>query len=152
MAKKTTSKKTGPIGRFDAMPDAEKGRIAAQFDQEFIADEAKPLTPAECRRWEKAKRKVGRPKVGKGAKMIALSIEQGLLSRADALAKRRKMTRAALVAGALEAELARARASEGEDMTRQVYAAIQPTPEQQRAVDRAVAAANAPGRKTQKTS
>ena len=40
--------------------------------------------------------------------MISLSVEQGLLKKADALARRRKLSRAELVAQALQAALAKA--------------------------------------------
>ena len=103
-------KPLSPIEQFIALPDEEKQRQTAMFDQEFIADTARPLTPAQRKLWEKAKRrKPGRPKKGEGVKTIALSVERGLLRRADALARRRKMTRADLVAEALEATLAKAR-------------------------------------------
>ena len=46
-------------------------------------------------------RKVGRPRVGNGAKMVAVTIEKGLLKRADAYAKRHGMKRAAMIAQGL---------------------------------------------------
>jgi hypothetical protein len=102
-------KALSPIEAFIALPDEEKERQTAIYDREFIADTARPLTPAQRRLWEKAKRrKPGRPRKGEGVKTVALSVEKGLLRRADALAKRRKMTRADLVAEALEATLAKA--------------------------------------------
>jgi hypothetical protein len=97
-----------PIERFEALPDAEKERIASEFDREFVADKARPLTAAERKLWQKARRKAGRPKVGQGVKVISLSVEKGLLKRADALARQRKMSRAELVSQALAAELAKA--------------------------------------------
>ena len=97
-----------PIERFIALPDAEKDRIAAEFDEEFVAERARPLTAAERKLWQKARRKPGRPKVGQGVKVISLSVEMGLLKRADALARKRKLTRAQLVSRALEAALAKA--------------------------------------------
>ena len=50
---------------------------------------------------------MGRPIVGRGSKVISLSVERGLLDRADALAKRKRVTRAALVAAGLRAVLAK---------------------------------------------
>ena len=130
MAKtKSGNNHTSRIDPFNALPDAEKERIAAQFDWEFVADEARPLTPAQRRLWQKARRKPGRPKVGQVAKVISLSVEQGLLKRADALAKRRKMSRAELVAAALHAELAREQQSPGpvEPMRRRPNGKPRPT-------------------------
>jgi hypothetical protein len=98
-------KSASRVADFIALPDAEKERQAAAFNREFVADTARPLTAAQRKLWQKAKRKVGRPRKGEGVKTIALSVERGLLKRADAMAKRRKLTRAALVAEALEAAL-----------------------------------------------
>jgi hypothetical protein len=97
-----------PIEAFLALPDAEKERQTSAFDREFAADAARPLTPAQRNLWKRAKRKRGRPKTGQGVRTISLSVEKGLLRRADALAKRRKITRAALVAEGLKAVLAKA--------------------------------------------
>lgn len=105
---KATRKGPTPIERFESLPDAEKERIVAEFDREFVADKARPLTAAERKLWQKARRKPGRPKLGQGVKVISLSVERGLLKRADALAKRRRVSRAELVSQALEAELAKA--------------------------------------------
>lgn len=111
MARARTSRTAGgrksgsPIDDFIALPDAEKERHAAAFDREFVADEARPLTAAQRKLWAKARRKPGRPKVGQGVKTIALSIEKGLLKRADAEARRRKISRATLVALGLQSLL-----------------------------------------------
>jgi hypothetical protein len=51
---------------------------------------------------------MGRPKVGKGARVISLSVERGLLELADAYARRTGMSRAQLVARGLENILAAA--------------------------------------------
>lgn len=102
-------KATSAVDAFDALPDAEKERQVAEFDREFVAETFGPLPAAQRKLWAKAKRrKPGRPRKGEGVKTIALSVEKGLLRRTDALAKRRKITRADLVAEALEAQLAKA--------------------------------------------
>lgn len=72
-----------------------------EFDREFIADEFKPLTPEMRSRWERAKRAPGRPRIGKGAKVISVSLEQGLLQKSDRLAKKLGVTRAALISRGL---------------------------------------------------
>ena len=58
----------------------------------------------ERRQWQKFK-KLGRPKVGKGAKTISLTVEPTLLQRADDYANQPGLTRATLVAQGLEAIL-----------------------------------------------
>lgn len=78
----------------------------AEFDREFVIDEFKPPTPAARARWERARRKRGRPVEGKGAKVISVSIEKGLLERSDRLARKRGITRASPVARGLRAVLA----------------------------------------------
>ena len=107
MAKaKSKAKAPTPIEAFEALSDAEKQRVVAEFDKEFVP--TRPLTPAQRKLWQKARRKPGRPKVGQGVKVISLSVERGLLKRADALARQRKLSRAELVAQLLHAALAKA--------------------------------------------
>lgn len=107
MAKtKAHPKAKTPIAAFEALPDAEKERQYAEFDNEFVP--TRPLTPAQRKLWTKARRKSGRPKIGEGAKIVSLSIEGKLLRQADALAKKRKITRSELVVGALRAVLMKA--------------------------------------------
>jgi hypothetical protein len=102
----TKRKAASPVADFNALPDAEKERQTAEFDRPFVADTFGPLPPAQRKLWRKAKRRgPGRPKKGEGVKTIALSVERGLLRRTDALAKRRKTTRAEIVAMGLEALL-----------------------------------------------
>jgi hypothetical protein len=69
----------------------------AEFDREFVIDEFGPLDAAARRRWVAMRRKRGRPRRGRGAKVISLSVERELLRRTDALAKRLKISRARIV-------------------------------------------------------
>ena len=88
------------------MNKEELAAATAEFDREFVIDEFKPLTPAQRAKWERLQRKPGGPKVSNGVKVISLSVEQGLLARADRLAKKLKISRAQLVRRGLEAVLA----------------------------------------------
>ncbi len=98
------------IERFLALSDAEKAEEVARA----LKAPSRPMTPAERARWKKVqaglkaahKKKMGRPVTGKGVKVISLSMEQGLLKRADARAKKEGISRAALIARGLEAVLA----------------------------------------------
>jgi hypothetical protein len=83
----------------------------AEFGREGVADTFRPMTPAEEAAWRAKvhQRPRGRPRVGKGVKVISLGIESGLLKRADALAKKRRISRAKLVAEGLETVLANAK-------------------------------------------
>lgn len=77
-----------------------------QFDEPMIVDKSRPLNANERARWKRVKNGKGRPKVGQGHQRISVSIEKGLLKRATALAKRRRVSRSKLVAIALEQALA----------------------------------------------
>jgi hypothetical protein len=78
-----------------------------EFDREFIYEESKPLTKAQRQMFARAGRRGGgRPKIGQGAAAINITIERGLLKRADACAKANHLTRAKLVAIGLEAAIA----------------------------------------------
>jgi hypothetical protein len=90
------------IKAFMALPDQEKERIWASFAK-IRASDTRALTREERELWERAKRKRGRPRTGKGVRVISLSVERGLLEKADAFAKEHGMTRAALFAKGLEA-------------------------------------------------
>lgn len=64
--------------------------------------------PEDKSRHDRVMRRLrGRPVVGEGAKVISLTVERSLLARADALAKKRGISRAALVAQSLETILRR---------------------------------------------
>jgi hypothetical protein len=83
----------------------ELAKATAELDRELVIDRSRPLTSQEEARWQRARQKPGRPKVGKGAKVISISIEKGLLSRADRLARKLQLPRTRLIALGLEALL-----------------------------------------------
>src|SRR5690349_4358034 len=99
------------IDEFIALPDAEKERIFNEIEAESPEDRlarSRPLNAEERRQWKRFKAKMGRPKVGKGAKTISLTVEKGLLARADAYAKKHGISRARMVAEGLKAVLGEA--------------------------------------------
>ncbi len=98
------TKRKKPIW-YSRMSHAKLDAMAAEFDQEFIADTFRPLTPAERRQWERMKRR-GTPSAGKDETVVSVSIDRNLLRAADRLAKAKKLTRAKLVARGLRALLA----------------------------------------------
>jgi hypothetical protein len=77
-----------------------------EFDEEFVADKARPLTPQMRRRWERAKGKVSKSENGAREKTIAVRLEKTLLDRCAALAKKKHISRDALIARGLKALLA----------------------------------------------
>ena len=99
---KKTKKPRSYIQEFLDLSDAEKEKVWLEFEDPGSADTFRPLNASERKLWAKAKRKVGRPVVGAGSKVISVSVERELLGRADALAKDKGITRAALVAAGLK--------------------------------------------------
>jgi hypothetical protein len=87
------------------MKPKELAAATQEFDEPFVADQSRPLTPAEREEWRKVRRKRGRPKLGQGFKRVSVSLEQGLLKRVTDLAKKRRISRSTLVAKALEQAL-----------------------------------------------
>jgi hypothetical protein len=88
---------------FDALSDAEKAKIIADIEAEDPADRlarSKPLTRQQRADWRR-RTKMGRPKIGQGHKVVSISLEAGLLKKADAYAKRHGLKRAQLVAQSL---------------------------------------------------
>ncbi len=94
---------------YASMTTEELARATREFDRPMPGPPDKPPTPARKAPRRKA-RKTGRPKVGRGAATVAVSIERGLLKEADALARRRNVGRSQLFVAALRAELERAKA------------------------------------------
>jgi hypothetical protein len=78
------------------MTATEMDGLAAQFDEEFVP--TTPLTPQMRARHLRAKAKRGRPKIGKGAKDVMISVERDLLKAVDRYAKAHGMSRSELFA------------------------------------------------------
>ena len=96
--KKTASKPYWQLGV------AELAEATKEFDKEFVP--TKPLTPSMTKREVRARRKMGRPRIGKGALRVLVTVERDLLQRADVFARRHKLTRSGLIAHCLKAVLA----------------------------------------------
>lgn len=94
--------------KYSEMSPAELDAIAAEFDREFIADTFHPMTPDNRKVWQRSKRRPGRPRVGKGAQTISVSVERSLLTKVDKLARQRGVSRALLIGQGLRAVLAKA--------------------------------------------
>jgi len=114
MSKEKRKAPRGPIDRFLALSEEERAAEVARFDRPGYPEGFGPLPRAQQKLWAKVKRKLkaegaagGRPKVGKGARAVNVTIERGLLERADARAKAEGVTRAQLIARGLEAVLSR---------------------------------------------
>jgi len=101
MTRKTRSELT------TKMRAGESAETSAEFDKESAIDSFRRPTPAQRAKLQRARKKRGRPKVGKGVKVISVSIEQGLLEETDRLAKRLKIRRDRLISRGLRAVLHR---------------------------------------------
>ena len=99
----------GAYRRFMKMTPAQRQAEVAEYDREDLST-GKPLTVADkaLHRRAAAKAKVGRPKVGQGAKIVPVTIERGLLKEADAYAKRHGLKRSQMVAEGLKLILRKA--------------------------------------------
>jgi hypothetical protein len=81
------------------MTKAELAEATKEFDKEFSADKARPMTPAERSEEKRARR--GRPKIGKGSQKIHITVERTLLAEADKIARQKGLGRSELIAQAL---------------------------------------------------
>jgi hypothetical protein len=96
---------------FDALSAADKEKVWQYYNRVIPKSELRDPTPQEAALIEKQRRrnrKVGRPKIGRGTKTVAVTIEKGLLKRADAYAKRHGIKRARMVAQGLQLVMAKA--------------------------------------------
>jgi len=88
------------------MTTAELREATKEFDEEFVAERSRPLTPEEQALWEQAKAKRPRTADGETEQTIAVRLDKTLLERCTALAKKKRLSRDALVARGLRALLA----------------------------------------------
>jgi hypothetical protein len=82
------------------MTKSELARATSEYDREFIANQARPMTSKQ-RAEERRARARGRPRIGKGARKIHITLERELLRDADKLAKQQGLGRSQLIAQAL---------------------------------------------------
>ena len=104
-------KRKRPAKPYWEMTTKELRDATEEFDEEFVADKAQPLTPPMQAQWERAKAKPPREEEGPGEQTIAVHLDKALLDRCAALAKKKRISRDALIARGLKALLA----AEGEE-------------------------------------
>jgi len=107
MAKKKTvaSEREMTAEDFIALPDSEKERIYAELDAESPERRrarSRSLNSTERKQWSAMKKKMGRPRIGRGAQAISLTVEKALLGRATVFARKHGMKRAELFAKGLK--------------------------------------------------
>jgi hypothetical protein len=96
-----------PRKKYWEMTTAELAEATKEFDQPFVAEKGGRMNAAERKQENRFRMKLGRPRQGKGAKAVSVTIEQGLLSRTDAFAKRLGLSRAQFIARSLEQAMRR---------------------------------------------
>ena len=95
-----------PKKKYWEMNSEELAEATKMYDEEFVADRSKPMTPVQRARYLRAKNnEPGRPKIGKGARKIHISMENGLLKATDRAAKKRGMKRSELISTVLASAL-----------------------------------------------
>jgi len=93
--------------RYQDMNAAELAEATKEYDQPGTIHGTRPMTPAERAEERKARRRAGRPRIGRGSERINITIERGLLADADAVARRQKIGRSELIARSLQLMLIR---------------------------------------------
>ena len=88
------------------MDTNELAEATAAYGREMAIEDFGPLTKQARERWNKTRRRPGRPTRGSGAKAISVSVEQELLDRSDRLARELGISRARLVEHGLRIVLA----------------------------------------------
>ena len=88
------------------MTHAELRDVTKDFDEEFVADKSRPLTREEKALWGKVRAKPPRGEDGPDQQTIEVRLEKTLLDRCTALAKKKRISRDALIARGLKALLA----------------------------------------------
>jgi hypothetical protein len=89
---------------FETLSDAQKEELYQECDSIGDGDADSPLTPTQRRLHQRVHR--GRPRKGKGAQIVSLSIEKELLRRAERLAKAQGLSRSELFSRGIRALLA----------------------------------------------
>jgi hypothetical protein len=93
---------------FTKMTAAELAEATKRFDAEPLPMNAGvSLTDAEQAEWNRLKRGRGRPRRGNGAVNVLVSLERGLLERANTFAKSNGIGRSKLISIALESLMSR---------------------------------------------
>ena len=99
---------------YHKMSAAELAQATKEFEKNAPLGDVQPLDPELKAKWERARRRrarPGRPRVGKGARAVLVTIERGLLARADAFAAAQGMSRSELIARGLVAVTGAAQAT-----------------------------------------
>ena len=96
------SAKRKPYGKMTAIQLREATRA---YDRELPTGPdglpGRPLTAAERRKWQQTRKKLGRPRIGKGVKRVMVSLEADLLKHSDLFAKQHGLSRSKMISTGL---------------------------------------------------
>ena len=89
--------------QFMEMSEAQRNAATSEYDREMPGTPGEALSASGKAEHAKARRRAraGRPRVGHGAKRVLVTVERGLLKRADAYARAHGLNRSELIARAL---------------------------------------------------
>ncbi|HEY8748103.1 MAG TPA: hypothetical protein VIM11_09020 [Tepidisphaeraceae bacterium] len=94
--------------RLDAMTPVQKQKIVDDIDRSTPARrraQSTAPTPAQRARLDRAAKKMGRPRLGKGTRVVSVTVEVDLLKRADAFATAQGLKRSELFTRGLKSVL-----------------------------------------------
>jgi hypothetical protein len=83
---------------YQQMTTAELAEATRQYDKPGTIDRTRPMTRAERAKERKARHAGGRPRIGRGAERINITIERNLLAQTDAMARQKKIGRSEMIA------------------------------------------------------
>jgi hypothetical protein len=87
---------------YNKMTAEEMDAEVQKFDHPATEMRGKPLSRTQRAQHRRARKKMGRPVIGKGSMRLTITMEKGLVSKTDLLAKKKNLSRSQLIAKGLE--------------------------------------------------
>jgi hypothetical protein len=92
------------------MGAGELREATSKYDRELPAGPdglpGRRMNAAERKRWQKVRKKMGRPKIGKGVRRVMVSLEADLLKESDRFAKKHGLNRSKMISAGLRKVMA----------------------------------------------
>lgn len=90
---------------YGLMTAAELMEATREYDQELpTGPDGLPggrMNAAERKQWRNIRKKMGRPRLGKGVRRVMISLETDLLKKSDTFAKRHHLNRSEMISAGL---------------------------------------------------
>jgi predicted DNA-binding ribbon-helix-helix protein len=87
------------------MKPVELASATKALEEPLVVDQSRALSPTEREQWERVKRENVATESDQGFRRISVRLEQGLVDRVTALARKRRISRSRLLAEVLEEAL-----------------------------------------------